>query len=93
MSSAHLHHDDYPNTLALLSALIGHRTDGERLGYQPDEWGAEVDWEALTSIDAPVSSTERAALLIAHGCAILERHGGLPPRLKGAVAAVVEAVS
>lgn len=91
--SVHLHRDDYPNTLALLSALVGGRTDGERLGYLPDEWGAEVDWDLLTSSDAPVSSTETGALLIAHGCAILERHGGLPPRLKGAVAAVVEAVS
>ncbi len=89
----HLHHDDYPNTLALLSSLVGHRTDDERLGYMVDEWGAEVDWDLLTSTDAPVSSTERAALIVAHGCSILECHGGLPPQLRRVVIAVVDAVA
>lgn len=92
--SEHLHIDDYPATLRLLKTLVGHREDAaRRLGYQADEWGVEVDWEILTSTDAPVSSTQRAALLIANGCAILERHGGLPPHLKDAVQSAVETVS
>lgn len=91
--SQHLHSDDYPRTLALLSALLAHRSDGRRLGYIVDEWGVEVDWELLTSADAPLSSTETAALLIARGCAILERHGGLPPHLRGAVVGAVGAVA
>lgn len=93
MSSQWLHRADYANTLRLLEEVVGHRHDREELGYSPEQDGAEVDWEALTSTDAKVSSTERAVLLIAQGCSILERHGGLPPRLGSTVAAVVEAVS
>lgn len=93
MSSQWLHRADYPSTLRLLEDLLGHRQDRTEIGYPPEQDGAEVDWDALTSIDAKVSSTERAVLLIAHGCSILERHGGLPPRLRNTVAAAVEAVS
>ena len=93
MSSQWLHRADYPHTLRLLEELLGHRQDREELGYSAEEDGAEVDWEVLTSTDATVSSTEHAVLLIAQGCSILERHGGLPPRLGSTVAAVVEAVS
>ena len=82
---------DYPATLGLLQTLIGQRGDHDRLGYHPE--GAEVDWDLLTSPDAPVSSTQRAALLVAHGCAILERHGGLPPDLRSAVIAAVESAA
>ena len=55
--------------------------------------GMNVQDNLLKSNDAPLSSTETAALLIAEGCAILERHGGLPHRLRGVVVAVVEALS
>ena len=88
-----MHREDYPNTLGLVAAVVAHRQDGERLGYRPTDVGAQVDWDLLTSNDAPLSSTETAALLIAHGCAILERHGGLPHRLRDVVVAVVDAVS
>lgn len=93
MSFRHLHRDDYPNTLQLVAAVVGHREDAEELGYRTTDVGADLDWDLLTSFDAPLSSTETGALLIPHGCAILEHHGGLPPRLKGVVAAVVDAVS
>ena len=93
MSAEHLHRDDYPNTLALVAAVVAGREDASEFGYRPTDVGAEVDWELLTSFDAPLSSTETGALLIAHACAIAERHGGLPPRLRGVVAAVVDVVS
>ena len=88
-----MHREDYPNTLGLVAAVVAHRQDAERLGYRPTGVGVQVDWDLLTSNDARLSSTETAALLIAHGCAILERHGGLPHRLPGVVVAVVDAVS
>ena len=87
----HLHLDDYPNTLRLLAELVGGRDDRAELGYSPTEHGAYVDWEALA--DGKLSSTERAAIHIAHGCATLERHGGLPPRLRSVVVDVIEAVA
>jgi hypothetical protein len=93
MSRQWLHRADYAHTLRLLQEVVGNRADHEELGYLPEEDGADVDWEALTSPEAKVSSTEHAVLLIAHGCSIIERHGGLPPRLRGTVAAIVEAVS
>ena len=93
MSAMHLHRDDYPNTLQLMAAVVGHRQDAEEFGYRATDVGAEVDWDLLTSSDTPLSSTEQGALLIAKGCAILEYHGGLPPRLRGVVTAVVDAVS
>ena len=88
-----MHREDYPNALGLVAAVVAHRQDAERLGYRPTDVGAQVDWDLLTSNHAPLSSTETAALLIAHGCAILEGHGGLPHRLRGVVVAVVDAVS
>ena len=93
MSFRHMHREDYSNTLGLVAAVVAHRQDAEELGYRPTDVGAAVDWDLLTSSDAPLSSTETAALLIAEGCAILERHGGLPHRLRGVVVAVVDAVS
>ena len=59
--------DDYPDTLRLLSALLGHRTDREDLGYQPTEFGAFVDWDRLAT--GKLSSTEIGTVRIAHGCA------------------------
>ena len=88
-----LHREDYPATLQLVAAVVGGRADALALGFERDEVGAEVDWGRLTAPDAPLSSTETAALLIAHGCAILERHGGLPPHLRGVVLAVVDKVT
>jgi len=93
MNAQHLHRDDYPNTLQLLAAVVGNREDAQEFGYRATDVGAEVDWDLLTSFDAPLSSTGTGALLIAHGCAIVEGHGGLPPRLRGVVGAVVDAVS
>jgi hypothetical protein len=69
----HLHADDVPLSLAVLRALVGHRADREQLGYRPDEWGADVDWNLLAT--GKLSTTEKATVHIAQGCAIIERHG------------------
>jgi hypothetical protein len=42
MATLHLHHDDVPNTLALLGALLGDRSTLPA-GYDSDETGAGVD--------------------------------------------------
>lgn len=45
VTTTHLHRDDNPLTLRLLDGLLGHRHDRAEVGYRPDQWGAEVDWE------------------------------------------------
>jgi hypothetical protein len=79
MATVHLHRDDVPDTLALLHALLGHRTHPTP-GYTPDETGADVDWDLLGD---------------GYGCAILERHGGglaveLRWQVRAAVASTTE---
>jgi hypothetical protein len=83
----HLHHDDVPATLAILADLLDHRSTLPD-GYELTEHGAWVDWEALGR--SWLSSTEVAAVHIARGCAIAERHGGLPLSVAGAVREAVE---
>jgi hypothetical protein len=87
-----LHLDDYPYTLELLGALVGHRDDRDELGYAPTEHGANVDWERLTT-SSMLSTTERAMAQIARGCATLERAGGAPPALAPVVITTVAAVA
>lgn len=87
MSEQYLHKDDYPETLRLLRAVFIGRHDYSRLGWHPETYGVMVDWEHLAN-EAPISSTEVAMVHIAHGCAILERHGGLPRLAQAAVDAV-----
>ena len=74
----YLHRDDTPHTLRLLDGLLGHRSDRAELGYQPDPWGAEVDWDRLTG--GALSTTEVAVVHIALGCAIAEVTAGRSPR-------------
>jgi hypothetical protein len=71
----HLHRLDHPLTLPILAKLLDHRS---RLpaGYERSNQGAWIDWDALAS--SYLSSTELAVVHIARGCAIAERHGGLP---------------
>lgn len=78
----HLHGDDYPATLGLLAALVGGRAhhDWTTVGYESTEHGAWVDWDRLDA--GWLSSTEKAVVHIAHGCAILENAGGPSPRLR-----------
>lgn len=83
----HLHHDDVPATLAILADLLDHRSTLPE-GYELTEHGAWVDWDALGR--SWLSSTEVAAVHIARGCAIAERHGGLPLSVAGAVREAVE---
>jgi hypothetical protein len=82
MSARHYHFEDYPETLAVLAAVAAGR-DLTGIGYEPGEFGAEIDWEALTS--SWLSSTEEAAVHIARGVALAERAGGLPPHIAPAV--------
>ena len=90
-TAVHLHGDDHPHTLRLLAALVGRRTDRHRLGYQPTDTGAYVDWDQL--IHAPLSSTQVATVRIARACATIERAGGLPAELGNAVVDAVANVS
>ncbi|MHB1533070.1 MAG: hypothetical protein ACYC1D_00345 [Acidimicrobiales bacterium] len=86
----HLHHDDVPSTLAILADLLDHRSTLPD-GYELTEHGAWVDWDALRR--SWLSSTEVAVVHIARGCAIAERHGGLPLSVAGAVREAVEELS
>jgi len=87
----HFHHDDAPSSLAILADLFDHRASFPT-GYEPTECGAWVDWDALGR--SWLSSTEMAAVHIARGCAIAERHGGLPIEVAGSVrVALVELTS
>lgn len=72
----HLHRLDHPLTLRILSKLLDHRSRMPA-GYERSDLGAWVDWDALAG--SYLSSTEVAVVHIARGCAIAERHGGLPP--------------
>ena len=91
MATVHLHHDDVPNTLALLGVLLGERSKLPE-GYILSTTGADVDWELLA--ESWLSTTEKAAVHIAHGCAILERHGGgLPSELRSQVRAAVDSTT
>lgn len=83
----HLHHDDNPSALSILSDLLDHRASFPE-GYEPGDDGAWVDWDALDR--SWLSSTEKATLHIARGCAIAERHGGLPLEVAGSVHAAIE---
>jgi hypothetical protein len=84
MVRVHLHADDHPLALALLrEVLVARRHDPVGLadiGYGPSEYGVWVDWDALE--DSWLSSTERAAVVVARGVAAAERHGGWPPRVR-----------
>ncbi len=89
----HLHRDDYPATLALLAALVGGRAhhDWTTIGYETTEHGACVDWEQLGA--SWLSSTEKAVVHIARGCATLENAGGPSPRLRKRLRAAIAAVT
>ena len=88
MTTTHLQRDVTPLTLRLLGGLLGHCHYRAEVGYRPDQWGAEVDWDQLTS--GVLSTSEVAVIHIAHGCAIAERHGGpLPASVRGPLRAVI----
>jgi hypothetical protein len=54
--------------------------------------GAVVDWELLEN-GPHLSTTETAMIFIAHGCALLECYGRLPPDLWRVVSQVLMALS
>ena len=74
-SREHLHHLDYPLTLRILGDFLDYRSQPP-VGYERTEYGAWVDWVALAT--SYLSSTEVAVVHVARGCAVGERHGGLP---------------
>ena len=71
MGAVHLHHDDVPDTLALLGALLGDRST-EVPGYSLDARGADVDWDLL--LEGWLSTTEKAVVRIAHKSRRLDWH-------------------
>jgi hypothetical protein len=83
VSRVHLHADDHPQALAVLGeVLVARRHDPAGLaeiGYEPSGFGLWVDWERLEH--SWLSSTERAAVVVARGIAAAERQGGWPPRI------------
>ena len=83
----HLHRDDTPSALSILADLFDYRASFPD-GYEPTEWGVWVDWDVLAR--ARLSNTEIAAVHIARGCAIAERHGELPLEVAGSVRAALE---
>lgn len=74
---------DYPNTFRLLDAVIGGR---DVPGFEPTGAGAYVDWFELRI--SYLSSTEKAALLIAEGLTGLEGCGGGGPLARSIRSAV-----
>ena len=59
----------------MLSALFTHRAErAAEIGWETTEHGAWVDWDALEH--SWLSSTERAAVVVARGIAIAAHHGG-----------------
>lgn len=89
MTRDHLHRDDCPRALAILHEACDARWGGAPPGgYEPTEVGAYVDWDALAT--SWLSSTERAAVLVARGVAAHERHGGDWGRLQHVVEAAFE---
>jgi hypothetical protein len=87
----HLHGDDYPQTLALFHALFAGRLDEVAgVGFSCSETGAWVDWDRLLA-GSWLSSSEIAAVYIARGCALAERHGGLGA-MSGVVVEIVSTV-
>jgi hypothetical protein len=84
-----MHLDDCPQALGLLATLLAHRADtAAEIAYEPTEHGAWVDWDALEH--SWLSSSERAAVVVARGVAMAERQGGWSPELH---LALVDAVT
>lgn len=67
-----LHHDDYPDTIALLDALLLTR---QHPGYVVENTGRSIDWDAIARC---VSSTECAYIRAIKALCRCEPYGGLP---------------
>jgi hypothetical protein len=85
----HLHLDDHPQALAILAALFAQRPErAVDIGYESTEHGAWVEWSTLGH--SWLSSTERAAVVIAHGVALAERQGGWAHGLHSVLVEAIE---
>ena len=71
----HVALDSHPASSALLAAVVHGRSLAR---YEPDEWGAWVQWERLA---ANLVASERAACALARAIAAIESCGGVPPRV------------
>lgn len=83
MSRVHLHRDDSPVALGLMTQLA----EG-RHGFEATEVGAFVDWD---EVGGTLSTTEEAIAHIARGIAMIEHHGGgVPSRFRDSLAQAFE---
>ena len=89
MTKRHLHREDYPETLAVLNAVVGDRTIP--IVWEPTEVGAHVDFDAAHQ--SFLSTTEVAVFDIARGLHTLEWHGGPPPRVAMPLRTAIEKVT
>jgi hypothetical protein len=88
----HLHLDDHPQALAILAALFAQRPErAVDIGYEPTEHGAWMEWSTLEH--GWLSSTERAAVVVANGVALAEREGGWADGLHSVLAEAIERTS
>lgn len=89
-----LHPDDYPWTNVILSLAASAGLGAQRRdvpGYSPDpDGGATVDWDRM--LGSWLSSTEKAAVHVARGLAIAERHGGFSPHIGSAILAAAQSI-
>jgi len=91
--ATYLHPDDYPWTNVILAvvASAGLGAQREVPGYTPEpEGGATVDWDRM--LGSWLSSTEKAAVHIARGLAIAERHGGFSPQIGSVILAAAQSI-
>jgi hypothetical protein len=89
----YLHPDDYPWTNVILSVVASKGTALQRdvPGYTPEpEGGATVNWDQL--LGSYLSSTEKAAVHVARGLAIAERHGGFSPEIASVILAAAHSI-
>lgn len=76
MSGTYLHVANAPSSLSILNALFTHRLT-PLPGWEPDDTGASVDWEALAG--GCLGPSEKCVVLFARACASAELYGGMLP--------------
>jgi hypothetical protein len=92
----HLDVQACPDTVRLLETLFNAQLrddpDGlAALGFERTPRGVWVDWNRLA--DSDLAPGDKAIVRIAHGCAVLERTGGIRPSLGRVLLDTVSAVA